>query len=1180
MGLERVRTLMIPVEDRSHTDCFAVAAQRWRPFPGDATQVQSYRVKALRKCRITDRGLRPKILFVRRNAATRRWRDEKAVLAHLKTWLEQLARDRSHCKQQSSKAMALRPFVAVLSVYLSHCHPGTWDGKVIMNENGAELPDLSGMWTGEDGDFQLRLFQPPTAPCAAPNSSYARLAAGSEQLLETCTLTPIYDYDTRHRLNTTIRCHGAEEDTAGYTGSVTNRSHVAWHGKSPWMRQEGTPQNLGHYATSKVKKVHVVFMNHYDVGYTDYINGVRLSAGLCRTAVRNQEGVCLAFLYDADVRRYMHKYYASAAATAQKMRASGLGNFTYTTHPWLMQRFLMCPCAADEGSACLARSLNNSFEAPLSILEAEEIANFSAAARRGDIAWNAAPFNIQPENMAPELFEASFDLAKRMDQRFGRQATRTMSIRDVIYVTRAVLPHLKNLGITGLTIGSNGADYPPQVPKLHRWVDELSGTDIVVTYHAYGYGGYGLKDCAEAPNGVALCTEFRTDNTGPPANGSDVLAVLTNVSKEYPGAHVISSTFDAFFADVQEVREQLPTVTLEVADTWTYGNPSDPLKMAQYRAIQRDSMLFPMYTVAVDVVLKMKQVRPHEHLKALGQLTIFDRSKTSEKAAFVSHQWVSQSHPDPDFRQMSVLQDVLRKFLSSSESVPKDQISEMFAAAAKALPMKEFQTCSLFIWYDYFSVPQKEVHKAYASDPSAESKQANAINSIPAYVANCHFFLALCPVLDCPREGKVLTASTWARRGWTRLERAVREMSPDHTWVLIQGSTKFELAGTVLSFPGGPVGEGDFTLQEDRRRLAPVMQSIIMQRMVHCLRTQDFPGFRRCLNLQHIHFSGFRIDPVGGLLPFSGQDAVSEFLHQNGLSNVNKSDSAGWWPLHYAALSGNTEVIKGLLQQRAALNQRTSKDEPTLGIPPWNSALDIAVLHRHPRNHEAISLLIAARARLEGGLADPVLPAAVAGNVEAVRLLCDAGGNPLCRDIFGFNALDAAATMGSLGAMQELVKRASPSELQLSAALHVATSSRGGSAELVHTLLALRADVDYQFNLQRLKPLGRMLYALKALQHRLGHVTALTSSVYHDPGSTPLMHAVRTAQYEAAAALIAAGANLELRNCRGFTAADLAKDASVPSFLQEGLHGNRVECQRVCSLALEAAETPIIQESL
>ena len=32
---------------------------------------------------------------------------------------------------------------------------------------------------------------------------------------------------------------------------------------------------------------------------------------------------------------------------------------------------------------------------------------------------------------------------------------------------------------------------------------------------------------------------------------------------------------------------QLPTVELEVGDTWTYGNPSDPLKMSQNRALQR-----------------------------------------------------------------------------------------------------------------------------------------------------------------------------------------------------------------------------------------------------------------------------------------------------------------------------------------------------------------------------------------------------------------------------------------------------------------------------------------------------------------------------------------------------------------------------------------------------------------
>ncbi|CAK9006160.1 Ankyrin repeat and sterile alpha motif domain-containing protein 1B [Durusdinium trenchii] len=425
-----------------------------------------------------------------------------------------------------------------------------------MNENGAELPDLSGEWAEGEGSFQLRIFQPAEEPAAAPNSSYARLLANGH-VLEVCKLEPIFSYETRERLRTTIRCarsaHGWR-GTQERQGIVLNASHVAWS-DGCWMKN-GPGETLGRFTTPRIHKVHVVFMNHYDVGYTDFLNGVDNT--------------------------YMHKYFPLAAATAEKMRASGQ-NFTYTTHPWLMQRFLACPCPAQ---SCLARTLNNTMEPPLTCPSTVEVENFSAAAKAGGIAWNAAPFNIQPENMSPELFRAGFDLTRRMDQRFGHQ-TRTMSIRDVIYVTRAVLPHLAEYNITGLTIGSNGADFPPQVPKLHRWVDEATRKDILVAYHPYGYGGYGLKDCAEAPNGIALCTEFRTDNTGPPAGVSEVTGILDSVRKEYPGATVLASTFDAFFEDVQPVRQQLPVISLEVGDTWVYGNPSDPLKMAQYRAIQR-----------------------------------------------------------------------------------------------------------------------------------------------------------------------------------------------------------------------------------------------------------------------------------------------------------------------------------------------------------------------------------------------------------------------------------------------------------------------------------------------------------------------------------------------------------------------------------------------------------------
>ena len=65
------------------------------------------------------------------------------------------------------------------------------------------------------------------------------------------------------------------------------------------------------------------------------------------------------------------------------------------------------------------------------------------------------------------------------------------------------------------------------------------------------------------PNGVALCTEFRTDNTGPPKDAAEVLGILAKVRGEYPGALVLPSTFDAFFEEVQQVKDQLPLVDLE-----------------------------------------------------------------------------------------------------------------------------------------------------------------------------------------------------------------------------------------------------------------------------------------------------------------------------------------------------------------------------------------------------------------------------------------------------------------------------------------------------------------------------------------------------------------------------------------------------------------------------------------
>ena len=109
--------------------------------------------------------------------------------------------------------------------------------------------------------------------------------------------------------------------------------------------------------------------------------------------------------------------------------------------------------------------------------------------------------------------------------------------------------------------------------------------------------------------------------------------------------------------------------------------------------------------------------------------------------------------------------------------------------------------------------------------------------------------------------------------------------------------------------------------------------------------------------------------------------------------------------------------------------------------------------------------------------------------------------------------------------MDELVRQANPCQLELSKALVLAMEVQGGSAELVERLVSLRADVDFQFDARsHSNLLGRFLNTAMSWQHSLGSSTSISAMAYHGYGMTPLMAAIQSAQYEGAAALIAAGA--------------------------------------------------------
>lgn len=577
---------------------------------------------------------------------------------------------------------------------------------------------------------------------------------------------------------------------------------------------------------------------------------------------------------------------------------------------------------------------------------------------------------------------------------------------------------------------------------------------------------------------------------------------------------------------------------------------------------------FPMYTVPLGTLLDMTQIEPHEDLKARAALVEFQRNMG--RAAFVSHQWVTTDHPDPECKQMRILQDALKGMMYGKlHRIPLDFLSEVMDSHAKALPASALLSEPLFFWYDYFSCPQKERLSQIESDERYDrSNLSKAISSIPAYVDKCSFFFALVPAMETPNRD-FINMRSWQARGWCRLERTCREFSlGDTSWIIVRSPTDLEIAAGknwAARVGSGPVGEGSFTVASDRLQLRPVLMAVIRRKILSLLKAQDWASYRSVLNQQAMLLRG--LDSVECFVPVElfSPSVVSEFLHQNGFRSVGETDRASWSPIHYAALNGDPLLIQELLTLRADPNKSTKKGHPDLGFESGITALCVCCFWK---NNEAAQLLISARAKVTCGAmaAQPLLCAAMGNNVEGIKILCSAGCSPLQRNAFGVSALQVANDAGALEAIDELFGQGigglNPTEAFV--------ASGGASAETVHRLVEMGADINDQtfyWKLIKSSALTRTLRMVMILQHLCGKVTQASKIYYHSIGTTPLMMALLQGNHEAAAALIAAGAQLNLRNSRGWTAADFAREMSVPEFLQEAFEGRVDACVRVSLLA-------------
>jgi hypothetical protein len=275
--------------------------------------------------------------------------------------------------------------------------------------------------------------------------------------------------------------------------------------------------------------IHVIFKTHLDIGYTDFARNVTAN--------------------------YIEHFIPAALDLADEMRRRGEADrFIWTTGSWLIDEYLRA--AAPAGRK-----------------------RMEAAIMQGDIVWHGLPCTLHTELNDPDLLRYALSIAKDLDRRYGRE-TIAAKMTDVPGHTRSMVPLLAEAGIRFLHIGVNGATPPPQVPPVFRWVDP-NGAEVMVMYHK-GYGDLMLVPGLD--EGIYFA--HTNDNLGPQLP-EEVSEIFANLRRRFPGAEVRASTMDAFARSLESVRGTLPALTAEIGDTWIHGDATDPVKVAQLRALMR-----------------------------------------------------------------------------------------------------------------------------------------------------------------------------------------------------------------------------------------------------------------------------------------------------------------------------------------------------------------------------------------------------------------------------------------------------------------------------------------------------------------------------------------------------------------------------------------------------------------
>ena len=285
-----------------------------------------------------------------------------------------------------------------------------------------------------------------------------------------------------------------------------------------------------------VKEVIVVFKMHFDIGYTQWAEGV----------LQQYSGPML------------EKTLQAIDKTAHLPEAE---RFVWTVPAWPL-KYMLENCSAE-----LKPKLEK-------------------AIREQRIITHALPFTFETEASDLEPLVRGLGFASDINRKYGLPLPRDAKLTDVPSHSHVLPTLLKNAGIDILHIGCNPGSASPEVPTLFWW----EGTDgsKLLTFNWAEYYGSGIMPPKNWKHKTWLAMIHTHENTGGPTP-EEVAALLKSAREQMPDAKIRIGRLSDFYDQLIKENPDLPVIKGDMPDTWIHGYLSTPREISLSKKLQREA---------------------------------------------------------------------------------------------------------------------------------------------------------------------------------------------------------------------------------------------------------------------------------------------------------------------------------------------------------------------------------------------------------------------------------------------------------------------------------------------------------------------------------------------------------------------------------------------------------------